>query len=242
MEKQDIHFTDLNRWLFGQTPPVFMIETLIRTLLVYVLLLMVVRLMGKRMAGQITLTELAVMITLGAIVSPVMQLPDRGLLFAVVVLGCTLFFQRQFNLWTFTSEKIEKITEGEMSLLVEDGALKMEELQRTRITRQQIFAVLREKKIQNLGQVERMYLEACGVFSIYERKEPNPGLPVTPPYDTRILSLQHASDGGSQVCRVCGHVQKTCFKQIPCELCHACEWSNAYVIADKANQVRYETK
>jgi len=121
MEQQDYHFGDLNRWLFGYALPAFMIEVFIRTVLAYILLLFVFRLMGKRMSGQTTLTEMTVMITLGAIVSPVMQLPDRALLFAVVVLCCTYAFQRLVNWWSFKNEKVEQVTQGKLSLLVKDG-------------------------------------------------------------------------------------------------------------------------
>ena len=51
MNKDEIHFTDLHRWLFGQTPPQFMIEVIIRTVLIYMVLLLVVRQMGKRSPG-----------------------------------------------------------------------------------------------------------------------------------------------------------------------------------------------
>src|SRR5947208_2521597 len=106
MKKEQIHLGDIKRWLFGQTPPEFMIEVAIRSFLIFLILLIVMRLMGKRMAGQITFSELAVVITLGAIVSPVMQLPDKGILFGITVLAVALFFQRGLNLLAFKNEKI----------------------------------------------------------------------------------------------------------------------------------------
>lgn len=112
MKKEEIYFWDIKRWLFGHAPPEFMIEVFIRTILIYLFLLLVVRLLGKRMAGQMTLSELAVMLTLGALVSPVMQLPDRGILFGVLVLICALIFQRGLNLWAFKNEKVEHVTQG----------------------------------------------------------------------------------------------------------------------------------
>src|SRR5215210_3002625 len=118
MKKEEIHLGDIKRWLFGQTPPEFMIEVAIRTLLIYVILLLVVRLFGKRMTGQITLVELAVMVTLGAIVSPVMQLPDRGILFGVIALFVALLFQRGLNLVAFKNEKVEHVTQGTLTLLI----------------------------------------------------------------------------------------------------------------------------
>lgn len=232
MKKEDIHFGDLSRWLFGQTPPVFMIEVIIRTILIYILLLFVVRQMGKRMAGQTTLTEMAVMITIGAIVSPVMQLPDRALLFGVIALGCTYTFQQGINYWAFRRRRIEEITQGRISLLVKDGELMLDEMRKTRVSRQQLYSILREKNIYNLARVERMYLEACGVFSIYETNKKISGLPVTLPTDPTMLSLQVISDGGRKACCNCGHVQIVSNDETPCEICHATEWGNAYSLAN----------
>jgi len=122
--------------------------------------MLVVRLLGKRMSGQISLTELSVMITLGAIVSPVMQLPDRGIFFGVLVLFVALFFQRGLNWLAFKNEKIEHLSQGKMSMLIKDGTLVLEEMEKTHITKQQVFSFLREKRITNLGKVKRGYLEA----------------------------------------------------------------------------------
>jgi uncharacterized membrane protein YcaP (DUF421 family) len=230
MKKEEIQFGDINRWLFGQAPPEFMIEVLVRTILIFVFLLLIVRLMGSRMAGQISLTELAVMITLGAIVSPAMQLPDRGLLFGIVALICALIFQRGINLWAFRNEKIEKLTQGTFSTLVKDGKILVDELKNARISRQQLYAILREKNIHNLGKVERVYLEACGVFSIYQMPEAKPGLPISPGSDPMILRLQDQVDSGMMACCNCANVQTLKSKEDRCEVCQRTEWSHAYLM------------
>jgi len=228
MKPEEIHLSDIKRILFGQTPPEFMLEVVIRTILIYIALLIIVRVMGKRMTGQITLTELAVMITLGAIVSPVMQLPDRGIFFGITVLLVALLFQRGFNLLGFKSEKIEHVSQGVMSLLIKDGTLVLEELEKTRITKQQVFSMLREKKVSNLGDVERAYLEACGIFSVYSTEEKKPGLPVLPAADLAIKSILHEAEDGIMACCNCGHVQKNESKTASCEICSSNEWSKAY--------------
>lgn len=230
MKKEEIHFGDIKRWLFGQAPPEFMVEVFIRTILIYLCLLLVVRLMGKRMTGQITVTELSVMVTLGAIVSPVMQLPDRGILFGIVVLFAALLFQRGINWLGSKNEKVEKITQGSMSLLVQDGLLNLEELEKTRITKEQLYAMLRQKKIHNLGNVERAYMEACGILSVYEKDKYTPGLPIFPHTDTDILNIQHQLDSNVRACSNCGHVQHVMNNNSPCDVCTAKEWSKAYVV------------
>ncbi len=206
-----------------------MVEVLIRTILIYLILLLVVRLMGKRMSGQITLTEMAVMITLGAIVSPVMQLPDRGILFGVIALGCALIFQRQINLWGFLSPKVEEITQGEITLVVKDGKLIVEELEKTALTRQQLYAMLREKKIYNLAEVDRAYLEACGILSVYTTHETKPGLPIYPEFDKQVQATQKDVEGDDKACCGCGNVQRVADGSIECNNCGASEWSKAYL-------------
>lgn len=167
MKKEEIHFGDIKRWLFGQAPPEFMIEVAIRTILIYLFLLLIVRLMGKRMAGQMTLSEMAVMLTLGAIVSPVMQLPDRGILFGVLVLICALIFKRGLNLWEFKDEKVEKAAQGELSLLVKDGIINLEELEKSNVTKQQlVFSVyMKLMKLKQDFLFCRLLTRKCFLFN-----------------------------------------------------------------------------
>jgi uncharacterized membrane protein YcaP (DUF421 family) len=228
MKNEDIHFRDLRRWLFGEAPPEFLIEVLFRTFLIYLFLLVVVRLMGKRMTGQITLTELCVVITLGAIVSPVMQMPDKGILYGVLVLTCAYIFQRGINLWGFKNEKVEKLTQGTLSLIIRDGELNTGELKRLRISKHQLFAILREKKIQNLGEIERAYWEACGICSIYKADKNKPGIAVLPEEDRSIFNIQHQLDTGLRACGQCGHLQNI-QQASRCTVCYSAEWVPVYI-------------
>jgi uncharacterized membrane protein YcaP (DUF421 family) len=57
--------TELHRLLLGDYPWWFLLEVLLRSWLIYIVLFITMRLMGKRMAAQLSISELAVMITLG---------------------------------------------------------------------------------------------------------------------------------------------------------------------------------
>jgi len=227
MKKEDIHFTDLNRWLFGNTPPEFILEVLLRTLIIYLFLLVVIRLMGKRMTGQITITELCVVITLGAIVSPVMQMPDKGILFGITVLTVAYFFQRGLNLLGFKNEKVEKFTQGTMSVVIKDGIMDLKQMEKLRVSKEMLFSILREKKIRNLGEVERAYWEACGLLSIFKYAEKKAGLPVMPTFDNSIIQLQKEQNSGMKVCADCGQLQDN--REEYCGNCHSEALTTAYI-------------
>lgn len=229
MKKEEIHFLDFKRWFLGQAPPEFIIEVLIRTLLIYLLLILAARLMGKRMKGQVTLTESAVMITLGAIVSPVMQLPDRGLILGIVALAVAVLFQRGLSFMEQRSRRVERVTQGRLSLLVKDGVIEVDELRRTDISRQQLFAMLREQRIYNLGNVKRAYLEACGLLSVYQYPDERPGLPLFPPHDPGMQRSFVSEGDDLQACCSCGTVRESRPGESPCENCGATEFSGVFV-------------
>src|SRR5690606_22922220 len=149
MEKEDIKLSDWQRILFGDAPMIFLLEVFLRTVVVYCALLIALRCMGKRMTGQLSVTEMAVMITLGAIVSVPMQLADRGIFLGLQVLLCALLFHQGINRWQVFSERAERIAEGLESLLVKDGVLQLASLKANKISRQQLFAALRNAGVFN---------------------------------------------------------------------------------------------
>ncbi|WP_176146197.1 DUF421 domain-containing protein [Parapedobacter luteus] len=203
MDKEDIKINDWERILLGDAPAIFLVEVLLRTIVVYCALLLALRLMGKRMTGQLSVTEMAVMITLGAIVSVPMQLADRGVLLGLLVLSCALLFHQGINYWQLYSKRAEQLAEGRESLLVKDGVLQMEAMKANKISRQQLFAALRNKQIFNLGEVKRVYLEAAGLFSIFTFDKPQPGMPTMYEMDEEVYT-RPVEEGQCYVCDTCG--------------------------------------
>ncbi|MBE9464235.1 DUF421 domain-containing protein [Dyadobacter subterraneus] len=229
MKKEDIHLWDVKRILFGEAPEIFLAEVFIRTVLIYALLLLAVRLMGKRMSGQLTISEVAVMLTLGAIVSPAMQSPGVGLLQGAMILFLAFSFQRGLNFFEFKSQKLEKLSHGEMVMIVKDGTMMLKEMMHAKLSRQQLFAVLRSEGIHNLGEVDRVYLESFGMFSIYKAKEPKAGLDIFPPDDEEIKTFSGADNDHQLVCTSCGHLDKEDIKEKLCPVCNSNKWLDARV-------------
>lgn len=225
MDKSLIRLSDWQRILFGNAPVEFLLETLIRTLIIYTILLIVVRISGKRMSGQLTSTEMAVMLVLGAIVSASMQTPDHGLIQGTFLLFLILFFQQSLSNWMRRNEKLESFVQGGISVLVKDGVLQLQEMETQRISRQQLFSVLRNQQILQLGEVKRLYLESCGTFSAYTFEPARPGLSVLPPVKDGILEFQERISE-IHVCHQCGF---TVNQQAPanCPVCGDLHWEAA---------------
>lgn len=227
MDPQSIHFTDWQRILFGNAPAIFLVEVLVRALVTYAVLLVVIRLLGKRMSGQLTITEMAVMLTLGAIISVPMQMPERGILHGVVMLFFVLAFQRGLTWFVFRSQKVEALTQGHMIMLVKDGRLQLKELEKVNMSREQLFAILRSEGVYQLGQVKRVYQEANGAFSIYLNEPANPGYSILPQMDDHLKhDIQQPLGNNLFACRHCGNTMKRNMQEA-CVNCGHLDWENA---------------
>jgi uncharacterized membrane protein YcaP (DUF421 family) len=203
MKKEDIMFSDWHRWLFGTAPPSFTGEVAIRATLIFLVVLLIVRWLGRRMKGQLSVSELAIILTLGAIIGSPMQLPTAGLLPSVVVLLAVLGVHRLSNWLAFKYRRVELAQQGDLALLVRDGCLELETMQRHALSQQQLFGMLRNKSIAHLGELRRVYLEANGRLTFYKLPQSQPGLSVLPRPDAPPPAIDGPAHD-RQVCATCG--------------------------------------
>jgi uncharacterized membrane protein YcaP (DUF421 family) len=73
MKKDEIHVFDLLRMLVGENPVAFLGEIALRAIVTYLLLLLAMRLLGKRVAGQMSALKLTIVVTLGAAIGVPLQ-------------------------------------------------------------------------------------------------------------------------------------------------------------------------
>jgi uncharacterized membrane protein YcaP (DUF421 family) len=227
MDKEDIRLDDWERLLIGNNPWGFTVEIFLRTLIIYFFLVLVMRLLGKRMNAQLNITDLAVMLTLGAIASVPMQDYNAGILPGILLLVAILLLHQGLTLLSFKKRSIEELTEGKVRCVIKDGLIDTGRLEEMRISKDQIFSVLRSNGIRHLGQVKRLYSEADGQFSVFKSNEPKPGFSVYPrkddslPPSTEKIEEQH-------VCGYCGNLS-TSPKDVEksCGHCGRSEWMQA---------------
>ena len=126
MQPQDIHWTDLHRILLGTSPAATYLEIILRVAFVYLLLVVCMRLMGKRMASHLTRNELIALTSLAAAAGlPILSF-DKGLIPAIVVALVVVLGQRTISTLSCLFPRFERATQGNMDYLLKDGVLKLE--------------------------------------------------------------------------------------------------------------------
>ncbi|MCX6216803.1 YetF domain-containing protein [Spirosoma sp.] len=207
MKKEDIFLSDWLRILVGEVPGTFYIEILIRAAAVYLILVVSMRLMGRRMASRLSRNEMAAMVSLAAAVGIPILDAQRGLLPVVVIALVVVFTQRFISYWAAKNEKFEGLTQGISSTLVENSVIQLASLSESRVTRELLFAQLRSGGIIHLGQVKRLYMEANGAFTLIKDPKPRPGLSLIPVWDDDFANQQPKAPHEC-VCFRCGYLQK----------------------------------
>ena len=228
MKPEELHINQWQRILVGEVPPSFYIELGIRATVIYLLLMIAMRLMGKRMSSQLGRNELAAMVSLAAAIGVPLQAPDRGLLPAIVIAIVVVFTERWIASKAYKSQKFEKFSQGNIDLLVKDAVIDFQTMKKVRITRERLLARLRASGIKQLGKVERLYMEANGSFTLIEQKEIQPGLSIIPAWDENYHQRFKKTD--ILVCLTCGYPQKnSCDHSVICPNCNDRIWTNAVI-------------
>ncbi|WP_437927172.1 YetF domain-containing protein [Sorangium sp. So ce291] len=226
MKPEEIRVFDLERMLRGQTPWVFALEVLLRVVVIYVILVVSMRLMGRRMAKQVSRNELAALVSLAAAIGPAMQTPDRGLLPTALVALLVVGMQRALSMLAARNRRVEKVTQGEVTTLVADGCLDNRALSSALLSSDRVFAQLRAQGLEHLGQVDRFHLEANGSFSLIKAKDERPGLSILPAWDEDAHRAQPEARG-VRACSGCGFVVKRGEEPSACGRCGSSEWARA---------------
>ncbi len=145
----------------------------IRTAAVYVVLLIGLRLAGKREIGQMTVFDLVVLLLISNAVQNAMVGPDTsllgGILAAVVLLVINLIVSRL----RMVSPLLRRAVEGSPTLLVLHGEVIPSHMRREGMDQETLEAALREHGVPKLSDVEMAVLEVDGSISVVPAGAPS---------------------------------------------------------------------
>lgn len=154
-----------------------MIIVIIRTLILFSLVLLVIRLMGKRQVGQMQPYEIGIIIMISALAAIPME--DTGIPLINTIIPILLIFSFQVIL-SFGAQKNERIRafiDGRPSVLIKDGKIEEQELIKLRMNINDLLELLRIQGYANILDVETAVLENNGVLSVIPKSQ---NRPVTP--------------------------------------------------------------
>lgn len=152
--------------------PLPIIEKLLRPVIIYLVLVVLLRLFGKRELAQLNPFDLVVLLSLSNTVQNAIIGDDNsvtgGIIGAVGLLGINWLVVRTL----FRSPRFTRLIEGGSTVLVRDGRIDEHALRRESFTREELMEVIHRQGFETLAEVKCCELEPNGMFYI-EAMEPS---------------------------------------------------------------------
>ena len=151
-----------------------LLQIVLRTGVIYLLVLIGVRLSGKREVGQMTPFDLTLLLLLSNSVQNAMTGPDTSLAGGAVAASTLLILNYVVAGLSGSSRRLRRLIEGQPSLLVHDGQVIESHMAREHVSMDELHRALREHGISSTDQVALAVLEVDGSISCLKYEEIKP--------------------------------------------------------------------
>lgn len=152
-------------------------QIVVRTVIVYVALLVLIRLSGKRTLGEMSIFDLIVVIVLGSAVRTSMIGNDKSLFGGLLAVAVLMLLDFAGAWLSSHSLRMDRVIEGRPVLLARDGVLFDEVLKRCNVPRSAFVSAMRKNGCTGIEMVEQAILEPGGSINVRKRSAPEPAAP-----------------------------------------------------------------
>ncbi len=214
---------DWDKILFSEQSASFLPEVAIRTVIMFLVILIGLKCSGKRGVRQLSVFELVIIIGLGSAAGDPMFYEEVGLVPAIVVFTVVILSYRAVTWVVGKSKKVEHFIEGKPIYLVNEGKFSIEHFRKEDLSQDEFFAELRLRSVDHLGQVRCAIMETTGDLSVFffPDEEVRPGLPILPHlYDKKSTDIGLP---GIYACAFCGDTRRLAGPDT-CKVCNRPEW------------------
>ena len=146
-------------------------QSVFRAAAIYFILLLVFRVSGNRAIGQITTFDFVLLLIISEAIQQAMITTDYSLTNAFLIVVTLVGLDIMMSLWKQRSEKVARVLDGLPILVIEDGKLHHDRMQKERVDEGDILQVARDKHgLERLEQIKHAVVEASGGISIVPKK------------------------------------------------------------------------
>ncbi|WP_392486113.1 DUF421 domain-containing protein [Haloimpatiens sp. FM7315] len=145
-----------------------------RTIILYSVSMLALRLMGKRQIGELEPFELAIAIMISELASMPMQDTRIPIINGIIPVITLLIVQILVSIGQIKSEKIRILISGKPSILIDNGKINIYELKNQRININDLMEELRLKGYYDIGDIKFAILETSGQLSLMPNSSLNP--------------------------------------------------------------------
>lgn len=147
----------------------------IRATIIFFMLFIVLRLMGKRHLGQMTPFEFVALVVLGDFVQQAVTHNDFSITAATLAVVTFAFWSLVLGWISYYWTPARRVLEGQPRVIIRDGQINQKMLSRDKISHEEVLSEMRLAGIARLQEVEWAILEPSGKISFIERSSSKAG-------------------------------------------------------------------
>ena len=147
-----------------------------RTVFLYVFILVVLRVMGKREVGELSVIDVVVFVIMAEVVAFALESPDKNLFLSIIPILILLAIQLISSYISLKSKKFRDLVDGDPTVIIRHGEIIEEEMRRQRYNLDDLFQQLREQQVGSIRDVTFAFLEPSGNLSVFTKEETQPVL------------------------------------------------------------------
>ena len=154
-----------------------MLIVAIRTFVLYIIVLIAVRIMGKSELSKMSPFQLVIVFMIAELAAMPIDDPTTSLINGVMAIFTLMLLQVLISFLSIKSEKFKNLVSGKPSILIEKGKLNIKELSKLRITSTDLLEQLRLENCPSLSNVEYAIMESNGQLTVIPKAEKKPLTP-----------------------------------------------------------------
>ena len=143
-----------------------MLTIFLRTVMIYLILTVTIRLMGKRQLGELDVGELVITILLSEIATTPITNPEKSVWTAIIPVATLAALEILSSALILKFPKIKKILASKPAILISHGTINKQEMKKVRISIEDLITQIRQNGIYDLDEVDYAILEENGKMSI----------------------------------------------------------------------------
>jgi len=223
---------DWHAIFFGQEHWSFLPQVIIKTIFMFFVVVVSLRLIGRRGIMQ-GLFPVLTIIMLGSSAGDPMLYKEVGLLPATLVFLMVVLLYRLGDFLAAKYSVLETYAEGRVRCLIKEGRFAVENFKKEELSKDEILSDLRSEGITHLGQVATAFMEPGGQISVFFFPDDKVkyGLPILPGLNDE--ELKEIKEAGCYSCAFCGHTT-----QLPPAKAHTCPVCNKNKWVKSINETR----
>lgn len=145
------------------------LNIIFKTAVLYVFIIIVYRIMGKKEVGQLGIVDLIVSILIAELAAISIEQDKASILVSIVPIVVLVIIQIIFNFIGLKSDKFRKLIDGNPTVIIKEGKIKFKEMSKIRYSLDDLITQLREKGIKSIEEVDYAILENDGKLSVFQK-------------------------------------------------------------------------